>query len=1021
VRDGASIFSEDACISELTEKYLENDLFVLVGQIKRFPRYVNKRALDPNVKMFLELEGIHIPEDWLLPQPNPEAAYKSLAKYGKSTFYLDEEMTEDMNLAWGYVSRHFSPYMSGSRVMSLVEAVDKLDMTTSCGAPFNSVYTTKRELFDGDSTIVSWLEGDWERLALDPHWTCLFTNSLKEEIRPVEKVLDNSMRTFLSGAVDATVHGTRLFCDQNEKLYAAHFVTSSAVGMSPYYGEWNRMYRLLSVFEQGFALDESQYDSSLRAYMMWSCARFRWSCLREEDQTSDNYARLRTYYRNIVNTLIVDPEGVLYLKKGGNPSGSVNTITDNTLVLYALMAYAWIRLAPEEFSSYECFEDHTSKFLVGDDNTWTVSDDAIVFYNAKNIIAEWKTLGVTTTTDSLEPRHPADLDFLSAHTTFINGIAVPIYNSEKLLASLCYHKKKKIGPVQSLDRATAMLTVGWTNKRFRSFLRRYISWLIREYDQVMCGDTDWVAARSRAFPDEFYYRLYLGEVVYPQSYSGDIVKLCQPDKKDMDSKRKNQKKSNAQVNKSKPARQAVIAPVRRTGPPKPVQPKKALVVTPKQPVPPPSKRKLGKAKPVPNAPPNARFNDDYGARLGSVVGEGLQSFANWLGVGDYVVRKNSMMGQMYLSPGGPKVRRNVDGSISLRHCEYFGEMLSGGAGEVVPSPFTSKSYALTPTNSALFPWLSQWAGQFQEFTFDGVIVEIRSETSEYTQNSLLGSIFAVVDYDSSTKVYSDKMSVLDSFWGVSTKPSLNLIAPLECSSSESPDIHKYVPANGVVPAGYDPRLYSLGNLWLGSYGLPVSGAPVGEMWIHYDITLYKPVLNPSAGVTCFHAVASFAGGSSPKYVTLPLDPLSKDCIDSFTFAADGSAVLMSLVLDSKVAGRFMCFVHFKTSDSAQAGGAPEISFTGMSEAPNATNTANNWFMGNPANPALAAVSTVTGYSLNTGDGYYHAFYVSVFDLSGGEAIGEGATFGAYSPVSSLSSNIGTSIEVFFTPLSPVIF
>ena len=161
--------------------------------------------------------------------------------------------------------------------------------------------------------------------------------------------------------------------------------------------------------------------------MMWGCAMLRWKMLREVDKTPENLRRLKTYYRNLVNSLVVTAEGVLVFKLTGNPSGSVNTINDNTLILYTLLAYAWIRLCDSK-PDYKEFENNTAKILVGDDNTWTVSDWAHEFYNGRSVIAEWTQIGVTTTTDSLEPRPASELDFLSAHTIFYLGQAVPVYD-----------------------------------------------------------------------------------------------------------------------------------------------------------------------------------------------------------------------------------------------------------------------------------------------------------------------------------------------------------------------------------------------------------------------------------------------------------------------------------------------------------------------------------------------------------------------------------------------------------------
>jgi len=268
-KGGAPTFSKVAHVCEEHEATLDERYFAIMGQIKRNPRYTNKRIMDPQLKCFVDEVGIVIPPDWDLAHPNANASYKQLMRYGKDILPMTDDMVKYMNLAWEFTERHFGLYMRDSRILGYEEAKTHLDMKTSSGAPFNVHYPTKEELFREDPDIDEWLKQDWERMAQDPEWTCLFTNSLKEELRTDEKMKENSIRTFLAGGTDAVVHGTRLFVDQNEKMYASHLKSASAVGMSPYKGKWDDLYQKLKVFNKGFALDESQYDSSLRTYMMW--------------------------------------------------------------------------------------------------------------------------------------------------------------------------------------------------------------------------------------------------------------------------------------------------------------------------------------------------------------------------------------------------------------------------------------------------------------------------------------------------------------------------------------------------------------------------------------------------------------------------------------------------------------------------------------------------------------------------------------------------------------------------------
>jgi len=849
--------------------------------------------MDPQLKCFVDESGIEIPDDWGLPVPNAAASYKSLAKYGKDLLPMTNEMVGDMNKAWEWTSRHFGVYMGDSRVLGYEEAKEHLDMSTSSGAPFNIHYKDKRELFEKDPNIDTWLQADWETMALDPLWTCLFTNSLKEELRTEVKMQENSIRTFLSGGVDAVMHGTRLFVDMNEKMYASHIKSASAVGMSPYKGNWDQLYHKLNVFSKGYALDESQYDSSLRVFLMWGCARMRWNMLAGEDQTIENFQRIKIYYRNLVNTLIVCPDGVLVLKKTGNPSGSVNTITDNTLILYTLLAYAWIRKSKgTEFHTYVEFELNTAKALVGDDNTWTVSDEAHEFYNAVTVIEEWRHLGVTTTTDSLEPRKAAELDFLSAHTIFLNGKAVPVYDRTKLMTSLLYAPSKHITPATTLERTAAMLSVGWTDIPFRRFCREVIAWLLYKYDEVLADEPHWMMAKCQIQTDDVYRRLFTGEStrlhlqnvveLFPQgaNLSGDIVKLLQPDKSPM--------------NGAKP---------KRTGrkPGKKTQRKGTVAGKKKGPA--TQRRRAKRQGLVASGQGSYHLTGDTAWDFpnlgikGSIRG-GYASDSVATGSGAYSVKSNSLLNAIDMTGTVPRVRNLTNGeAFVVSHKEYIKDIISSTfEPDTESTVFKLETFALNPSNVLLFPWLSNIAGNFQEYRITGMLVEFKTTCSDLSTTLSLGAVMMTADYNVLAPPPINKQLLENMENAGSCKPSCSLIMPIECKTNLTAVSHLYV---GPLAAEIgDLRLYDMCNIFFASFGIPKEEVTIGELWVTYEIAFYKPKLLPypveqsNLSWACTWATAS---EGSP----LPVD---------MGIIAPHSSPLFSLVPDA--INPFVVNVHF---------------------------------------------------------------------------------------------------------------
>jgi hypothetical protein len=591
----------------------------------------------------------------------------------------------------------------------------------------------------------------------------------------------------------------------NEKMYASNLKSSSAVGMSPYKGNWNTLIDKLKYFKNGYALDESQYDSSLRSYLMWACALLRWNMYKQKHKTAANWIRLKQYYRNLVWSLIIGPDGVIVMKKGGNPSGSVNTISDNTLILYALLAYAWCMLVPEGMQSLAAFEEHTAKALVGDDNTWTVSDVAHEWFNARTVIEVWKGIGITTTTDSLEPRPAEDLDFLSAHTVFIAGKAVPLYDREKLMTSLLYAPKKDLTPATTLERCAGLLSIGWVDIPFRRFCKEVIEWLLEEYDEVLRDEPRWIAAKSQLASDDKYQRLFLGEkrvFLGKQSISGGTLKINKPDKSEMN--------ASARTNapRRKRNRKKVVF-----GPQTKAQAKRAAQ---------PRKRQRQRKRNNNNRPRNG-------------------------------------------GPGG--MTRGPRPGLSRRSCmvtehEFIYDVVGNGTNFGIVNG--GLPFPINPGQSTTFPWLSAQAKQWERYKIQHLKIEYRREVSEFATAGTIGKVMLNVDLDASDAPPSSKVQVLDTDRRllVDCMPCENNAITIPGKLFHPTGQPLWVRPGG-LPGAADIKTYDAGNLWVSTSGTADNSTKLGELHLTYAIELSVPVLESTTSAPINNSVATVSAQDTP--------------------------------------------------------------------------------------------------------------------------------------------------------------
>jgi len=208
------------------------------------------------------------------------------------------------------------------------------------------------------------------------------------------------------------------------------------------------------------------------------------------------------------------------------------------------------------------------------------------------------------------------------------------------------------------------------------------------------------------------------------------------------------------------------------------------------------------------------------------------------GHGAYKINRNSLL----QGTAPPQFIKNGAG-IKICHREYLGDLISGMSGP--PSNFNLQNFILQPGLPASFPWLSNIAANFQEYELNGAIIYIKSLAADAivangTTNSI-GSSIVATNYNPVAANYINKQEMLESEYATDAKISEDISHPIECARRQTPVSHLYI-RTGAVPAGGTAQLFDFCNVQIATQGVAALNSTVGEIWISYECTLYKPLL-----------------------------------------------------------------------------------------------------------------------------------------------------------------------------------
>nr|QCY50976.1 polyprotein [Watermelon mosaic virus] len=294
----------------------------------------------------------------------------------------------------------------------------------------------------------------------------IWNGSLKAELRPIEKVQANKTRTFTAAPIDTLLGAKVCVDDFNNQFYSFNLKCPWTVGMTKFYGGWDKLMRSLPDGWTYCHADGSRFDSSLTPLLLNAVLSIR-CCFMEDWWVGKEM--LENLYAEIVYTPILAPDGTVFKKFRGNNSGQPSTVVDNTLMVVIAMYYSCCKQGWSE----EDIEKRLVFFANGDDIILAVKDEDVWLYDT--LSASFAELGLNYNFDERTKKRE-ELWFMSHQAMLIDGIYIPKLEPERIVSILEWDRSKEI--MHRTEAICAAMIEAWGYTELLQEIRKFYLWLL---------------------------------------------------------------------------------------------------------------------------------------------------------------------------------------------------------------------------------------------------------------------------------------------------------------------------------------------------------------------------------------------------------------------------------------------------------------------------------------------------------------------------------------------------------------
>jgi hypothetical protein len=253
----------------------------------------------------------------------------------------------------------------------------------------------------------------------------VWTDTLKDERRPVEKVQARKTRVFANGPMDYTIAFRMYFLGFIAHIMENRIWNEQSLGTNPYGNDWGVTAKKLSKFgKKVFAGDFSSFDGTLNSCIM---EHFVEVANEFYNDGEENAKIRRILFLDVFNSIHLCQGVYIYLTHS-QPSGNPATTALNSFYNSVSMRIAYYRAARKARVTPPLFDEAVSMVSYGDDNVINFSDSVSEWFNQQEVTEAYATFGMIYTDEAksggIAPkwRSLEEVAYLKRGFRYTNGI-----------------------------------------------------------------------------------------------------------------------------------------------------------------------------------------------------------------------------------------------------------------------------------------------------------------------------------------------------------------------------------------------------------------------------------------------------------------------------------------------------------------------------------------------------------------------------------------------------------------------